>query len=512
MPNIDPSIPLSGKDPFTSLSSMLGTMRGMQQLQTGKILQETAQIQQQREQAGLTQEQGAVDAGRAFSKFVAEHASDPEYMDKATGLPNAQKFYTDSLRLVDPNNPAAVNTIKSKVGDMMDANKKAIDLRQGVMGLQQSTRNLAGTAAASIADDPDLTKKKISDTLDFLGKTVSDPMLPPVIKHFEDMLKQLPDNPAALGPVASRASRLFMTPTEILSAQTPSGVQASSGQESGIIATKPFTNVAQGMTIPGTLMRLQPGPATQVFNPATNQPELYGNRGASQFAAPAQPQTQIPPEVEAAAAAGRPFAATQAPGGQVQFQRGGPSGGVATGPKLGQEAQIAGTAEAVNADYKATLAKAENASTDIGILQNIKKFAPGAVTGVAADRQAFLTGIAGKLGMSPAQMEKTNTDLLAKNSAMLALAGGNTDLARVLAEAANPNTHMTPAAIEDAANQIIAQRKLALVKQQYMSHFKDDPDPRVYARELSDFNKIADPRILQLPEMSRGRASSNRVE
>ncbi len=172
-----------------------------------------------------------------------------------------------------------------------------------------------------------------------------------------------------------------------------------------------------------------------------------------------------------------------------------------TKPALGQEENVRGTVESVNKDWGSTTESAGGASAEIGLLQNIKKFGPGAVTGVAADRQAFLTGLAGKLGISPAQLEKTNTDLLQKNTAMLA-GSRNTDLARLIAESATPNTHMTPEAIQDAANQLIAQRKLALLKSQYMIHFKDDP--QTYAKELVEFNKVADPRVLQLPDMDRG--------
>jgi hypothetical protein len=79
-------------------------------------------------------------------------------------------------------------------------------------------------------------------------------------------------------------------------------------------------------------------------------------------------------------------------------------------------------------------------------------------------------------------MARTDTDLLAKNSNMLALAGGNTDLARTLAESANPNTKMTPQAIQAAADQVIAQQKLALAKQKLLQPIKALNDPAMYTR------------------------------
>ncbi len=104
--------------------------------------------------------------------------------------------------------------------------------------------------------------------------------------------------------------------------------------------------------------------------------------------------------------------------------------------------------------------------------------------------------------MDAGQMAKTETDKLAKNANMLALAGGNTDLARTLAEMANPNSKMTPEAIKAAADQVIAQKKLMLAKQAFMQPFKALNDPDVYSRALTQFNAAADPRILQLGDMT----------
>lgn len=159
-----------------------------------------------------------------------------------------------------------------------------------------------------------------------------------------------------------------------------------------------------------------------------------------------------------------------------------------------------GTAESVNKDWESNLQENTKAAQDIGVLQAIKQYSHGAITGVASDRAALVSGMAGYLGMTDAQLAKTNTDLLAKNEKMLALAGGNTNLAKTLAESANPHSTMTEEAINHASDQVIAQKQMPLIRQQYLTQFKNNPD--VYAQKASEFNSVADPRILQWDVMT----------
>ena len=217
---------------------------------------------------------------------------------------------------------------------------------------------------------------------------------------------------------------------------------------------------APGAIQPGQSIQMQPPPATQTFNPRTNAYELYGPRAPS----------------------GAPVAPIQ------------------SAPALGAQATQEGIAATVKNDWDATVAAGSKAAQNIGVLQEIKKYAPGAITGVTGDRRAFLAGLAGLVGIDATQLEKTDTDLLAKNANMVALAGGNTDLARTLAEVANPNVHMTKEAIEKASNQVIAQQQLAIARQQFLEPFRGDAG--AYTKAMTQFNAVADPRILQLRDMS----------
>lgn len=175
---------------------------------------------------------------------------------------------------------------------------------------------------------------------------------------------------------------------------------------------------------------------------------------------------------------------------------------VQTGPALGESGNIEGTVAANNKDFGETQEAASRASANIANLQKIKEYAKGATVGVAADRRALANGIGDLLGIPSSEIGKTNTDLLVKHANMLALTGGNTDSARILAEAANPNIHMNEASIRKAADYIIGLQKTALEKQKFLQPFKAMNDPNQYQSALKEWNANADPRVLQLLEMS----------
>lgn len=244
---------------------------------------------------------------------------------------------------------------------------------------------------------------------------------------------------------------------------TPSGIEVTNNQQSRVININPLAGPPVGSTIPGTEQQLQVPPTAQTSTPS-GQPVFVGPRAAG----------------------------------------GGP---IVAGPQPGVVPGIEGSVQAINKDWDNTVTAAKSAGTDIGLLQNIKKFAPGAIAGVDADRRAYLTGLSGLMKLKAGEEAKTYTDLLAKNTNMLALAGGDTNLARTMAEGANPNTHMTKEAIQDAANQLIAQRRLALEKQKLLQPIKGLMDkglvgPDAYNSALAKLNTI-DPRVLQLEEMNK---------
>ncbi len=342
----------------------------------------------------------------------------------------------------------------------------------------------------SLVSDPDVVAgndQAIIPKIAGVRKMMVDSGIPPDVAEVQsaNMMREVLTNPKGFKQYLLNSIQAGVGSSGQAANVRPDGVPVSNQQQTQVVNTNPFAGIPIGQPIPGTAQQQQLPPTTPVFNPQTNAPGYLGPQ-----------RTEVADEatalkmVQEATARGQPatVSVTQKP--------------IQSGPALGQEKGVIGTVETVNKDWADTTAGAETASRDIGVLQNIKQYAPGAVTGVVSDRRAFTAGLAGLLGMDAAQMAKTETDKLAKNANMLALAGGNTDLARTLAEMANPNNKMTPEAIKSAANQVIAQKKLVLAKQSFLQPFKALNDPDVYSRALTAFNAAADPRILQLADMT----------
>lgn len=152
-------------------------------------------------------------------------------------------------------------------------------------------------------------------------------------------------------------------------------------------------------------------------------------------------------------------------------------------------------AETYATDFTTAQNEASAAQPRIALFQNIKKLAPEAFTGVGGARKELATGIANAIGISVYEAEKTATDELAKNSALLSMAGGNTDAARLLAEAANPNKKMNEKAIKEVADQMIGVEKLKQAKAKFLQPFANDPQK--YSQALNAFNDVNDFRIFQ---------------
>lgn len=222
-----------------------------------------------------------------------------------------------------------------------------------------------------------------------------------------------------------------------------------------------------------------------------SQPAVGGNAPSVSFTGNSKPLT-LPPTATTVSQTGQPVYVGRSAGGQA----------VPAGNPPGFEAGVGGSVKTMNEDWDATVKGGQYSSTNIANLQNIKRFAKDAQTGVGSERRTLVAGLAGLLGMDTGEMAKTSTDLLAKNSNMLALAGGDTNLAKSLAEMANPNQHMTKEAISEAANQVISIHKLAQAKMNYLRPFKAMNNPDQYSKALAEWNANADPRLLQWSEMS----------
>lgn len=269
-------------------------------------------------------------------------------------------------------------------------------------------------------------------------------------------LKQLADNnPKAVQPALINMLRQGLGGAGQAGVIQPSGPQINTGQVQYGVNVNPLAATPMGSPIPGTGAVNQIPVGTTAYDPKAQAPYITG------------------------------------PGGS----------GVQAGPSLGEPENVQGTVAVANKDFADTQTNAQNAQNSISILQNIKKYAHGAATGAGGlfNAASWASDLSRLTGLSEGDI-KANTDLLAKNANMLALTGGDTNLARTLAEAANPNVHMNPESIRKAADQVMSIHEMNLAKQRYMSQFKNNPDQ--YVQKLSQFNQLADPRIWQLKNMT----------
>ncbi len=214
MPNIDASIPLSGKDPFSSLSGMVGTMQGLQNLQTGAI-------QQQRQQTQLTQEQAAMDAQRAMSGILA----DPE-MRLPDGTMDLNKF-TQKAFQANPNNPAWGKVASDMLSSLAQSNKSVVELKNASVGLGEVGLQYVGHAAGALSLDPTLTKDKVLNILDSVKNVVPNSAAGPFIDVVNRMIGPLEDKPEIL----AKALKDFRDRTFPLAAQQPQTTFVQSGTQ-----------------------------------------------------------------------------------------------------------------------------------------------------------------------------------------------------------------------------------------------------------------------------------------
>lgn len=238
------------------------------------------------------------------------------------------------------------------------------------------------------------------------------------------------------------------------------------------------------------------------IQPTVTQPFIGGQQPSMRMSGTAIPKTLGPGVEVVATEQNNPY---NLPIGTKYIQ---PQGG---GQPMGQQRppmvtnlapQIASTLSAntgiANKDWEDTYNASKEAQPRIAIFQNIKKIAPEGFTGVGAERKKLAAGILNAAGIDAYTAENTATDELAKNTRLLALAGGNTDAARAMAEIANPSGKMTLQAIKEVSDQMIGVERLKEKRAEYLGQFRNDPVK--YQEKSQLFNKIADPRIFQ--EMS----------
>lgn len=146
-------------------------------------------------------------------------------------------------------------------------------------------------------------------------------------------------------------------------------------------------------------------------------------------------------------------------------------------------------------DVVNTKREAQESQPRIATLETIKGLSKHAFTGTGGGVKEFSTGVLNALGIPLGSKEVANTQELAKNAAILQLAGGNTDLALKIAEVANPHSGMNQKAINDVVNQLSGIERMKQARAQYL--LKHENDPMTYNRKAQNFNSVNDYRLFQ---------------
>ena len=272
-----------------------------------------------------------------------------------------------------------------------------------------------------------------------------------------------------------------------LSAIQPTGAPVSSGAGTAVVATGEFGATRPGSALPGTT-------TTTVLPPTQTMIAVEGDgtglAPGTQYLKGPQAGT-VPNSVPMLSPAPRPVAPAAMAPPVVRP--------AVTGQAPGVAQTLTANATIANDDWSTTSKDASTAQQRIMTLQKIRQLAPEAFTGVLGQRKELIAGVANAIGIPAYEAEKTATDELMKNSNLLSLAGGNTDAARMLAEAANPNKKMNERAIKEVVGQLIGMENMKSAKAQYLGQYRNDPN--AYIKKLADFSDVADSRLFQ--EMTR---------
>ena len=463
------NVPMLGTEikpvPQTSLADMLGIASGAQAYQQAEQVNPLA----------LQQQQQAARTGQIA--LSVEEQKDKERRNMQTIIANPSLYMTDGK--YDPAKAAAVATREApltglsylkdmagsfgaqetfKTGEigtesarMKFANDQVLGVANRLTGLINNPLIIAAEQNPNEIDKDKLTarvKKYADEQAVALGipKEKADQLIGPY-------LEQAATNPAGLRQFLKDKLLATLDQGSRLSALQPSGVPVATGAQTGVVQTGQFGPYVPGSVLPGTLQDVQV-PPTQPLVTSTGQTQLIGPM-------------------------------SQRPGNQPLVTNLGPA----------QTSLLGAGGASISEDFKTTMADAAQAPTRIATFQNIKKLAPEAFVGVGGARKELAAGIAGAVGWNIYDAEKTATDQLAKNSNLLTLTGGNTDAARAIAEAANPNKKMTEQALKDVADQLIGMEKMKLARASFLGPVQNDAVQ--FTQRQQQFNSLADYRLFQ---------------
>jgi len=428
-----------------SIGDMINLARGAQQYQ--QATQINPLELQQKQQATRT---GEINLG------VAEQAE----IERR----NMQRFFAD------PNNFQTDNRID------LDKINKVIPTIAPLTGADYITKfttlgNAQTTAEKATLSLGQADRELIANPLAVLGRAgVTDPKA--YAKVIKETVDQNKNNPRLTALGNSYLTQLeFADPKQL--------------PDIAIRASQNLLSAAQAQTA----LSPQAGTMTtgaQIF-PTVTTPAVGGMLPRIQMGAQPLADVELPPTTEVVSATGEKKLLGP------MSQRGTTALTTNLGPA--QTTLLSASAATIGGDLQTTVREAAEAPGRVAIFQNIKKFTPDAFTGVGGQRKELAAGILNAIGIPAYEAEKVSTEQLAKNSALLTLAGGNTDAARALAEVATPNKKLDAKAILAIADQMIGIENMKIARANYLTPVQNDAIQ--YGQRKLQFDQIADPRIFQ---------------
>jgi hypothetical protein len=184
---------------------------------------------------------------------------------------------------------------------------------------------------------------------------------------------------------------------------------------------------------------------------------------------------------------------------------GAPSGGYSAAPPIGAqsgaEANSRNLSDELSKKWTDLNTQNQQAQGVISNLQNIKTLAAKAAVGPQSDRLNYVNGLLSLAGSEKATDAVTANDLLNKYSnqitARLSAGGMGTDAARTILQSAYPNAHMTPQAINEAADNLQGASQMVQAKTRLLAPLRNAGDATSYTNTETKFDQNADPRIFQ---------------
>ena len=372
----------------------------------------------------------------------------PQEIIRATAEANVAKG-TEAPRITSSEQAAQTATVGTESAKLDFANKQVNAVAGRLTSLINNPLIITAEQNPQAVDSAklmDVVRKYGEEQASSLGipKDKADQLLQPYLEQTK--------NPAGIRQFLKDKLLSTLDQGSRLTAMQPSGQGVNTGATGYTVQTGQFGPYVPGQILPGTAFEQQIPPTTEVISP-TGEKRLLG----------------------------------------PMSQRGGAQ--LTTGLGPAQTSLLGAGATTMATDLSATIKDAADAPSRVAIFQNIKKFAPDSFTGVGGQRKELAAGILNAIGIPAYEAEKVSTEELAKNSALLALAGGNTDAARALAEVATPNKKLNEKAILAIADQMIGIENMKVAKANYLTPAQNDSTQ--YGQRKLQFDQIADPRIFQ---------------